>query len=60
MHREAPGEELEIAGLEIEFVDAVAAPVEDVLDVLVVLGLGRVDIRDVLENTALVDLPDED
>ena len=40
--------------------DAVAAPVEDVLDVLVVLGLGRVDIRDVLENTALVDLPDED
>jgi len=26
VHREAPGEELEIAGLEIEFVDALAAP----------------------------------
>ena len=60
VHREASGEELEIAGLEIKFVHAVAAPVEDVLDVLVVLGLRRADVRDVLEHAAFVGLLDED
>jgi hypothetical protein len=31
-----------------------------VLDVLVVLGLGRADVRDVLEHAAFVGLLDED